>query len=66
MPTRSRVGEAIRALAAHPRPPGCKKLAGNADYYRIRVGDYRVLYDVRDRDVLVLVIKTGHRREAYR
>jgi mRNA interferase RelE/StbE len=63
---RSRVSAAIGALAADPRPAGCKKLAGNADYYRIRVGDYRVLYEVRDRDVLVLIIKVGHRREVYR
>jgi mRNA interferase RelE/StbE len=63
---RSRIGDAIRALAADPRPPGCKKLAAGADYFRIRVGDYRVLYEVRDRDVLVLVIKIGHRRDVYR
>jgi mRNA interferase RelE/StbE len=63
---RSRVAAAIGALAAGPRPSGCKKLAGNTDYYRIRVGDYRVLYEVRDREVLVLVIKIGHRREVYR
>jgi mRNA interferase RelE/StbE len=63
---RSRVAEAIRALVADARPSGCKKLAGNTDYYRIRVGDYRVLYQVRGSDVLVLVIKTGHRREVYR
>jgi mRNA interferase RelE/StbE len=63
---RSRIAVAIRALAADPRPPGCKKLAGSTDYFRIRVGDYRVLYEVRDRDVLVLVIKIGHRREVYR
>ena len=60
---RSRIGNAIRALAADPRPPGCKKLTSGTDYFRIRVGDYRVLYEVRDRDVLVLVIKIGHRRE---
>jgi mRNA interferase RelE/StbE len=53
-------------LSADPRPTGCKKLAGSPDYYRIRVSDYRVLYEVRDRDVLVLVIKIGHRREVYR
>ena len=63
---RSRVAAAIGALAADPRPSGCMKLAGNTNYYRIRVGDYRVLYEVRDRDVLVLVIKIGHRREVYR
>ena len=62
---RVRVADAIRALAAEPRPTGCKKLAGNAGYYRIRVGDYRVLYEVRDREILVLVIKIGHRREVY-
>lgn len=63
---RSRLAAAIGALATDPPPSGCKKLAGNTDYYRIRVGDYRVLYEVRDRDVLVLVIKIGHRREVYR
>jgi mRNA interferase RelE/StbE len=63
---RVRVADAIRSLQANPRPPGCKKLAGNADYYRIRVGDYRVLYEIRDRVLLVLVIKVGHRREVYR
>ncbi len=63
---RSRIGNAIRALAADPRPPGCQKLTAGTDYFRIRVGDYRVLYEVSDRDVLVLVIKIGHRREVYR
>jgi mRNA interferase RelE/StbE len=63
---RVRVSEAIRSLQANPRPAGCKKLAGNADYYRIRVADYRVLYEIRDRVLLVLVIKVGHRREVYR
>ena len=63
---RTRVGDAIRALGADPRPSGCKKLSGNADYFRIRVGDYRILYEIRDRDILVLVIKIGHRRDVYR
>ena len=63
---RVRVTDAIRGLQANPRPTGCKKLAGNADYYRIRVGDYRVLYEIRDRVLLVLVIRVGHRREVYR
>ena len=63
---RVRVADAIRALGADPRPPGCTKLAGNAAYYRVRVGDYRVLYEVRDREILVLVIKIGHRRDVYR
>lgn len=63
---RVRVADAIRALATDPQPPGCKKLAGNAEYFRIRVGDYRILYEVRDRAILVLVIKIGHRRDVYR
>jgi mRNA interferase RelE/StbE len=63
---RVRVADAIRSLQANPKPPGCKKLAGNANFYRIRVGDYRVLYEIRDRVLLVLVIKVGHRREVYR
>lgn len=63
---RVRLADAIRALAADPRPPGCKKLAGSAEYFRIRVGDYRILYEVRDREVVVLVIKVGHRRDVYR
>jgi mRNA interferase RelE/StbE len=63
---RSRLAAAIGALAADPRPSGCRKLAGNTDYYRIRVGDFRVLYEIRDRAVLVVVIKIGHRREVHR
>ena len=63
---RVRVTDAIRSLQATPRPSGCKKLAGNADYYRIRIGDYRVLYEIRKRLLVVLVIKVGHRREVYR
>ena len=63
---RFRVSDAIRSLDANPRPAGCKKLAGNADYYRVRVGDHRVLYEIRDRVLVVLVIKVGRRREVYR
>jgi mRNA interferase RelE/StbE len=63
---RVRVVDAIRSLQANPRPAACRKLAGNADFYRIRVADYRVLYEIRDRVLLVLVIKVGHRQEVYR
>lgn len=55
----------IDSLSDHPRPPGCKKLVGETDLYRIRVGDYRVLYTVRDKELLVLVVKVGHRRKVY-
>ena len=56
---------ATEKLAADPRPPGCRKLAGTADRYRIRVGDYRIIYRVDDGKVTVLVLLIGHRREVY-
>ena len=55
----------IDALIRNPRPPGIKKLKGDGAY-RLRVGDYRVLYEVHDVRLLVLVVKIGHRREVYR
>lgn len=61
-----RVLAAAEALADNPRPDGCRKLAGAVDLYRIRVGDYRVAYTVRNRVLLVLVVRVGHRREVYR
>ena len=62
----TRLVEAMRGLANDPRPPGCDKLAGLEDLYRIRVGDYRIVYQIRDQALLVLVAKIGHRREVYR
>jgi mRNA interferase RelE/StbE len=62
---RSRIIESIRALGANPRPPGCCKLSGR-DAWRIRVGDYRVLYEIHDSELRVVVITLGHRREVYR
>lgn len=56
----------IDALAADPRPSGVRKLAGSEGLYRIRVGDYRVIYEVRDDELLVLVVRVGHRRDVYR
>ena len=52
-------------LSANPRPPGCRKLAGTSDRYRVRVGDYRIIYRVDDGKVTVLVLVIGHRREVY-
>ncbi|NBB86922.1 MAG: type II toxin-antitoxin system RelE/ParE family toxin [Bacteroidetes bacterium] len=63
---RQRVRPAIDALAEDPRPPGCHKLSGTECTYRIRVGDYRVIYDVYDGRLLVLIIRVRHRSEAYR
>jgi mRNA interferase RelE/StbE len=62
-----RVIAAVRALAAAPRPPGARKLHGSGrDDYRIRVGDYRVLYEVDDKARAVRIMRVRHRREAYR
>ena len=65
-PVRKRVGAAIDALASDPRPPGAKALTGMTSVLRIRVGDYRILYEVQDDRLVVLVIDVGHRREIYR
>lgn len=54
----------IDELATQPRPPGCLKLSGYADFYRIRVGDYRVVYQVRDKHLLVVVIRVAPARRA--
>jgi mRNA interferase RelE/StbE len=62
----ARLVAAMRELGSQPRPPGCEKLAGVEDFYRIRVGDYRIVYQIRDEVLLVLVVKIGHRREVYR
>lgn len=60
-----RVDAAILALAHNPRPPGAKKLEGQ-ELYRIRVGDYRIIYAMEDERLVVLVVRIGHRREVYR
>ena len=56
----------IKALANNPRPPGCHKLAGSKNDWRIRVGDYRVVYEVDDRRKVVKIFRVRHRREVYR
>jgi mRNA interferase RelE/StbE len=60
-----RIHESIDDLSRDPRPPGSQKLSGRPGW-RIRVGDYRVIYEIRDDVLLVLVIDIGHRREVYR
>ena len=61
-----RVRAAIDALARVPRPAGCRKLTGFDDLWRIRVGDYRVVYQIEEGHLVVLIIRVRHRREAYR
>jgi mRNA interferase RelE/StbE len=63
---RRRLAPRIEALGQKPRPPGSKRLAGDEDLYRLRVGDLRVLYEIRDRVLVVLVVRIGHRRDVYR
>jgi len=60
-----RVRDAIRALAHEPRPPGCLVLTGRAGW-RIRVGTYRVIYEIDDVQRIITVLHVGHRRDVYR
>ncbi|MFM8810361.1 MAG: type II toxin-antitoxin system RelE family toxin [Chthoniobacterales bacterium] len=62
---KARLDEAIESLENEPRPPGWRKLAGTSDRYRIRIGDYRIVYRIDDGKVTVLVLVIGHRREVY-
>lgn len=61
-----RIIAAIQALATNPRPHGCRKLAGSKLDWRIRVGDYRVVYEIADEIRIVRVNRVRHRREVYR
>jgi mRNA interferase RelE/StbE len=55
----------IDALSEIPRPDGYKKIQGFKNRYRIRVGDYRIIYEIHDDVLLVLIVKVGHRRDIY-
>ena len=60
-----RIMKRIESLANDPRPPGHEKLSGQ-ERYRIRQGNYRIVYSVRDEDLTVWIVKVGHRRDVYR
>jgi mRNA interferase RelE/StbE len=60
-----RIDRKIRALAENPRPPGCKKLKGYRDQWRIRVGDWRVVYIIHDVEARVIITRVAHRRAVY-
>ena len=62
---RRRVQAAIDLLAAEPRPPSARQLVGGAGEWRVRTGDFRIIYEMHDQQLLVLVIKVGHRRDVY-
>ena len=64
--TRRRIARRIEALSTDPRPPGAEMLKGGAGELRLRVGDWRVIYVTRHDELLVLVIKIGHRGDVYR
>lgn len=61
-----RIAVRIDGLVENPRPAGAIKLAGEEGVYRLRSGDYRILYTLQDNLLLILVLKIGHRREVYR
>ncbi len=61
-----RIRAAIELLANEPRPPGCVAMQGEDSVYRVRVGDYRIVYEVRDQVLVVQVVRIGHGREVYR
>jgi mRNA interferase RelE/StbE len=64
--TRQRVVERIQDLATNPRPHGCEKLSGKLPRYRIRQGPIRILYEIKDEELIVYVIRVADRRDVYR
>ena len=63
---REHIHQATLDLADNPRPPGCRKLAGLRDRWRIRVGAYRILYDIHDDRLIIVIVRASHRKDAYR
>lgn len=61
-----RLVSAIHELATTPRPAGCRKLEGDDDLWRIRVGDHRIIYSIDDGALIIVVITLGNRRDVYR
>ena len=61
-----KVVEAIQVLAISPFPSGCRKLKGEEDVYRVRQGNYRIIYEIIDSKLIVLVLKIGHRKDIYK
>lgn len=63
---RQRIVLRIQSLGENPRPLGCENLSGHLDRYRVRDGNYRILYSIDDEKLLVDVVKGGHRKDVYR
>ena len=64
--TQELIIQRLEQLADKPRPPGVLKMEGEENLYRVRVGDYRVIYQIQDRILLIVVVKVGHRGDVYR
>lgn len=65
-PLQQRMTKRLARLGDNPRPPGVDKLAGEDNLYRVREGEYRIVYTIQDKKLIVLVVKIGHRKEVYR
>lgn len=65
-PAQKRIVKRLKSLRENPRPHSVKKLVGEEDLYRIREGDYRIVYTIQDKKLIVLVVKIGDRKEVYR
>jgi len=65
-PIQRRIGAAIDSLAVNPRPSGVKKLADAENHWRIRVGDYRIIYQIFDKVLVIVIVAVGHRGDVYR
>lgn len=65
-PHRETMLDALEKLAFNPRPHGCRKILGAEQTYRIRVGDYRIVYEIHDEVLVILVIRLAHRKDVYR
>ena len=65
-PNRERIFKAAQLLSSNPHPPAAKRVTGESSIFRIRTGDWRLLYAVQDRELIVLIVKVGHRSEIYK
>ena len=63
---RQRIVLRIQSIGENPRPLGCEKLSGHLDRYRVREGNYRIVYSIDDEKLLVDIVKVGHRKDVYR
>lgn len=61
-----RIITAVEQLTSEPTPPGCRKLVGSSHTYRLRVGDYRILYSIQQLKLVIEIIRVAHRKDAYR